>query len=277
MAYEQGGVWYGDDGRAHGSQETAEADDAARKRVGATDWGSVESRLKEGAAARGSTYDVSDLEGIKRNFGYDRPTGSLEDLIGQAFSRYDQRANNTPGGGGGDGGGSSVSQQWSTQPVRSGRGDDLYSLLLGRVNQGLTPDRNDPAIRAQADAYAANQERARRNYLSDTAERSGPFANLRGERRMASERYGAQTGAFEAELLGREVAARRDEVAQALQLLTGRVSAEEEMGLRRELADLEAQLRREGLATGNDQFMRDLALREWDRGNYWDFNWAGLA
>lgn len=201
------------------------------------------------------------------------PEGWARDYLGRNpgdSNRITEAYGSGQSGGGSD---SSPTQQWNAQPAASSRSDDLYQQLLQRTQQGLDVDRNTPAIRAQADAFSANQERSRRNYLSDTAERMGPYASgaLQGERRMASERAGIASGAFEAELVGREITARRDEIAQALSLLTGRVSAEDEMALRRELADLEAQLRREGyglqrygLDQGNDQFLRQLAQRQYE-------------
>jgi hypothetical protein len=69
-------------------------------------------------------------------------------------------------------------------------------------------DRSDPVVRAQADAYSANAERAMRNYLSDLAEKN-PGQNLQGEKRMAAERLGQKTARFEARLIAEQCAARR--------------------------------------------------------------------
>ena len=181
------------------------------------------------------------------------------------------------------------------------RADALYSQLSQKANQSLQIDRNDPIIRAQADAYSANQERSKRNYLSDVAERSGPLANIRGEQRMAAERVGQATGSFEAELLGRELTARRDEIMQALQMSGSLLNADQQRQLQSELAmldqaikeqnvalgfrgqDLDYSLGREGLGVqrrgqdfGMDQFLKELAIREWDTTNKWDYAWAGL-
>lgn len=187
-------------------------------------------------------------------------------------------------GGDNSGGGSSVSQQWnSTQSQTPSAADAFYQQLLQRSQQGLNVSRTDPAIRSQADAFSAQGSRARREYLNDLAESTGPLANIGGEERLSAQRLGQASGAFEAQLMGQEVAARRDEIAQALQLMAGRLTTEQTLALQRELAMLDAQLRREGfgvqrdsMSLQNDQFLRELALREWDTANKWDFNWAGV-
>lgn len=185
------------------------------------------------------------------------------------------------GGDGGSGGGSSVSQQWNSAGPSNANADAFYQQLLARSQQGLNVSRTDPAIRSQADAFSAQGERARREYLNDLAESTGPLANIRGEERLSAQRLGQASGAFEAQLMGQEVAARRDEIAQALQLMAGRLTAEQSMALERELAMLDAMLRREGfglqregMLLQDDQFRRRLGFDEWDRGNYWDYQWT---
>lgn len=180
------------------------------------------------------------------------------------------------GGGGGWNGGSGGASFDS-------RTEELYQMLLHRATQGLNVDPNDPVIRAQSDAYGANAERARRNFLADTAESAGPLANLQGERRLSAERLGQQTGAFESELVGREMTARRNEIAQALQSMQGLLTTEQSMALQRELAMLnnaiqqqELSLRGQQMSMQNDQFLRQLGFQEADRASYWDALRSGL-
>jgi hypothetical protein len=135
----------------------------------------------------------------------------------------------------------------------------LYDELLSRATQGLKIDRNDPIIRDQADAYSANLERSKRNDLADLAERSGPLANLRGETRLANERMGQAAGAFEAQLMGRELTARRDEIAQALSSMQGLLTTEQQLALQREL----------GLLNNAIQ-QQQLGFNYWDAQNKWD-------
>src|SRR5262249_50396659 len=46
----------------------------------------------------------------------------------------------------------------------------LYNLLMQRATQTLTPDANDPVIKAQTDAYAADTTRQARDLMSANAE-----------------------------------------------------------------------------------------------------------
>lgn len=183
-------------------------------------------------------------------------------------------------------------QQWNAQPsAMQGQSDALFKLLMERATQGTAVDRNDPNIRAQVDPVVAQQERASRNYLDDLAERSGPLANLQGERRLAAERSGQAAGAFESEVIGREMAGRRDEIMQALQLYGNRLTVEQQLAMQQELAQLNASLQRESfgiqrdelglrrdqMGMANDQFLRELALREWMAGDSSDRAWAGFG
>jgi hypothetical protein len=69
---------------------------------------------------------------------------------------------------------------------------------------------DDPVVRVQVDAYRAEQERARRNHMSDLAERAGGNpGNLDGERRLVAERMGHAVGQFTADVIAKETEARR--------------------------------------------------------------------
>ena len=73
-----------------------------------------------------------------------------------------------------------------------------------------TVTQDDPVVRAQIDAYRAEQERARRNHISDLAEKAGGNpVNLEGEKRMAAETVAHAVGLFAAETIAKEVEARR--------------------------------------------------------------------
>jgi hypothetical protein len=69
----------------------------------------------------------------------------------------------------------SPAQQWNAQPApqQASPGGDLMNLLMQRIQR---PDvtANDPTVRAQADAYSANQTRGSRNYLADSRREGGP-------------------------------------------------------------------------------------------------------
>lgn len=192
----------------------------------------------------------------------------------------------------------------SVAPVRDPRLDQLYNTLMQRAQQGTNIDRNNPIIRAQADAFSANEERSRRNYLSDLAEKSGPNANLRNEARMSAEKVGQSTGGFEAELMGRELGARRQEISEALNSAQGLLTEEQRLALTNELHRLDDATRRFGIQTqdkqyyaglgqnqrqfdqdlgyrnraldqGDAQFRDRLGFDYADRSNYWDSLYRG--
>jgi hypothetical protein len=142
--------------------------------------------------------------------------------------------------------------------MRSG----LESILMGRASQSLTDiGRNDPIIAAQSNAFSAQQQRAMRDYLMETAERQGPNANMNMERRMAAENVGQATGAFEAQLMGRELEARRREIMQSLELGLGYMSEQDRIALQRELGLLEAELGRMNLGQRAYEFDTDDEFR----------------
>ena len=154
--------------------------------------------------------------------------------------------------------------------------NEFVKLLMERAQRGPV-DRRDAEVRAQADAYGAQQTRASRNYLSDLAEREGGApVNLRGEERMAAERAGQASGAFEAEIIGRLNANRRDELLQYMQMWGNQLSNDQRIAIERELATLNDRARAADRSQQMEQFMRELSLREWDLGQGYDLRWAGL-
>lgn len=238
--------------------------------------------------------------------GGDRDSGGYStDLNDPAMAGAPARTDSAPTYGGtssgsGSGGGANVASEWlqrydSERAENKARADSLYGTLMDRSQQSLNVGANDPIIRGQSDAYSAQVERQRRNYLSDTAEQRGPYANIQGERRMTAEKAGQATAGFEAQLLGRELSARRNEIAQALAQMGGMLSGDQTRALQGELATIDNQLRRDlgfagidaqrdlgfagldvsrrGQDMGMDQFLRQLALNEWVAGNQSDQFW----
>lgn len=280
----------------------------------------------------GSYQQRSQSGGDRDSGGYS--TDRNDPAMGNAGARSDSAP--TYGGGfGGGGGGNNVASEWlkrydTERAENKSRADALYNTLLQRSRQSLDmfggptrtggdvgmtggnmspggagPSRTDgmsgrvtdPIIRGQVDAFGAQTERARRNYLSDVAEQRGPYANIQGERRMSAEKAGQAVGGFQAQLLGRELTARRDEIAQALAQMGGMLSGDQTRALQGELAAIDSQLRRDlgfaGIAAqrdlgfagldvsrrgqdmGMDQFLRQLALNEWIAGDQSDQFWFG--
>lgn len=199
----------------------------------------------------------------------------------------------------------SVAQQWTQQTPgqaaataqTTDRKNTLYDTLLSRANQSLTVDPNDPNIRQQTDAYAANEERAKRNYLADVAEKDGPNANIRGETRMANERVGQRTGTFASQLVGQELTARRAEIQHALDTEGAMLTEDQRLALQEKLAMFDNALKQQGLGLQekslglqekglnndmtrallqNQQFQDDLGLRAEDRASYYDLVRRGL-
>lgn len=140
--------------------------------------------------------------------------------------------------------------------------DKLYQQLLDRATQGTKIDKNDAIIRAQADAYNATTDRSTRNYLADLAEQAGPNTNLRGEQRMAAEKSGQAEAGFEAELMGRELQARREEIQNALTEMGSLLTADQQAALQKELAVMDNALKKLALDQNNDQFLKDLDYRK---------------
>lgn len=136
-----------------------------------------------------------------------------------------------------------IAQRESAQQAQR---DQLYGTLMGRAQQSTNINADDPVIRGQVEAFRNEQTRGKRDYLSDVAESAGSLANLRGEKRMAAERTGQATGGFQAQLLGRELSAKRAEIADALQSMGGMLSADQQANLTRELGNIDSQLRSVG-------------------------------
>lgn len=275
---------------------------------------------RRGASGQtGSGTDSAEL--TKQGYGSGRDE-TADDAFGQTQQRDVQSSNSGNSGSndpflGNQGGNSNqgppewyrqeIERQRAAETERKAKGDALYGTLMDRAKQSLAVDRTDPGIRSQADAFSAQQMRGMRNQMSDLAESAGPYAQgqLRNEQRMANERYGATTGAFEAELMNREVAARRNEISDALGQMGGMLSADQQMGIQRELGLLDSGLRDRGLdiqrqlgfgdlglrgrqidnqnnqfysnqRTMNDQFLAQLGLNAEDRGRYWDAIYSGI-
>ncbi len=150
----------------------------------------------------------------------------------------------------------------------TGRANALYDLLMQRAGQSLDVNPDDPIIRRQSDAYGAQQERSRRDYLASVAEREGDNANIGAETRRSAEQVGQSTGAFEAQLMGQELSARRQEIRDALNGAMGFLTNQQQLQLQEELAQLELALRQyqfgANLGQEESQFGRTLAQRAFE-------------
>lgn len=194
-----------------------------------------------------------------------------------------------------------VGDQEAASAQAKQRSDALYSTLSDRAGQSLNVNASDPIIANQVNAYRAEQDRSSRNYLGDLAEQSGPYANLRGEQRSAAEKVGQNTGSFQAQLIGGELQSRRAEIAQALSQQGGMLSGDQQRALQAQLAQMDQAiaeanaktsassvanqfslgqqglgLQAQGLNQSNDQFLKELALRQWQAQDNSNLGWAQL-
>lgn len=153
------------------------------------------------------------------------------------------------------------------------RFNDLYSALLGRSQQSLNVNPNDPIIAGQVDSYRAEQTRGVRDYLAQQAEAQGPYSNLNSERRLANEKAAQSTGSLQASLIQNELMARRTEIQNALTQMGGMLSDQQKIALQQQLGMIDANLRQQALNSGNDQFLADLGLRAANQANYWNYQY----
>lgn len=147
--------------------------------------------------------------------------------------------------------------------------DAFRTSLVSALNRGnATPTLDDPTIKAQSDAYAVGQTRAREQARAAMAERmahdgapgvnSGAFNDgLAG----LYQQQGEAVGANNAKLLGNEAQARKQELLQAAAIAGNTLNAEQSRALQQQLAELDAQIRREGIAQQGSLGQGDLQLR----------------
>jgi hypothetical protein len=136
--------------------------------------------------------------------------------------------------------------------------DGLFSTLLQRSQQGLKASIHDDHLRPQFEAYNAAQERARRNIVSDAAEANGPLSNNLGYQRMAAERMGQNVGAFSADLVAKEVQAKRTEIQAALTQMGSMLTEDQRAALEMELAKMDQVIKEKQIGLGG----RELDIRE---------------
>lgn len=272
-------------------------------------------------------------------YGADWLKGNLESRRSNTPEQGEQTEYQAPSGSGGSSSSSSVMNSWAQVPdsftnaikdqndlIRNAQAkeearqaqlatekaaqdtkrDQLYGELQTRAHQSLDINADNPIIKGQVDSYRAEQERAGRNYISDMAEAAGPLGNINGERRIAHERTGQNTAAFQSEKLGAELTSRRAEIADALNSMRGMLTTDQQTNLQRELDSLDNQISSVGqglasagavgatslgygnLASSNQlgnrgldlqalaqelqsrQFYDNLGLQATDRGSYWD-------
>lgn len=143
---------------------------------------------------------------------------------------------------------------------RKTKADQLFGTYQDRANQTLAFNAQDPIISGQVDAYRAEQERSKRNYLSDLAEKAGPNANLLAEERLANEHLGSNVSGYQAKLMSDELTNRRAEIAQALASEGSMLSLDQQQQLQEKLASIDALLKQQGITQSGQLGNRGLDI-----------------
>ncbi len=149
----------------------------------------------------------------------------------------------------------------STLASTPSKSEALYQMLLDRAKQGENVNPNDPVLRNQTDAFNAQQQQARRNYLSETAERQGPSGNIDAESRASAEQVGQNTSGFQAQLVQRELQSKRDEIQQALTQMGAQLSDEQRQALQQKLAEMDNALQYARLNEQGSEFGQSIGLQ----------------
>jgi hypothetical protein len=141
-----------------------------------------------------------------------------------------------------------------------------------RIDQpiGFNPD--DPIFKGQTAAFQRASDRDTARKRAELAERSAARGTLNaGGFDVDTERILTEQGqneqAFETQLAGTELRSQRDQVMRALELGAGRLSDTERNALAERLAQLDAALRREGLALQGLLGNRSLNIQERGQSN----------
>jgi hypothetical protein len=133
---------------------------------------------------------------------------------------------------------------------------------MDRIKQNVVPDPNDPALKAQTDAFNANQDRATTHYLQQLAEQGGANANIAAETRSAKESAGQAEGTFGAQTTLNEITARRAEVQQAIQSAVSMGEADKALALQDKLAQLDNAFKYYSARQQDTQFNKQLDQSE---------------
>jgi hypothetical protein len=114
----------------------------------------------------------------------------------------------------------------------------LAELGPNSTNPAFSIDPNNPVLQNRVDAFGVQQQQGERNTLSQLAEKSGPNANLDAATRSLGEAAGQATSGFKATLMGQQLQARQSEIQAVLAQYGNMLTAEQQMQLNEELAQL---------------------------------------
>lgn len=138
--------------------------------------------------------------------------------------------------------------------------------LIALIGQNAVPAADDPIIKRQSEVFAAGQQRAAKQAQDEAAEAAGAegmgsSGALELRKRAASERAGNAIGAFEADLTNREYVRRKQEIQDYMKMNAATIDADQQRMLQRELAQLDAALRRQGYDVQTSLGNRELDIR----------------
>lgn len=139
------------------------------------------------------------------------------------------------------------------------------NTLINQMAQQEVPDVNDAAIKAQLDPMRAEAERAMRGDIRSEAEAA--FASDQDfgapEKVAAQERAGQQVGLKAADLVGRELTARRDQIKSALAQFGDTMEADQKRALEEKLRKMEDATKRYGIDTDRDVAKSDQDIKRY--------------
>lgn len=204
--------------------------------------------------------------------------GGVVDVNNPMYTNYQEEPQQqTEEGGGvqGTGGGSANSDGSGQAPsnpyappeastTNAGSQATYRDALIKQMTENPIPGKDDEAVAAQVNPFKAAMERQRDQTIRSEAEHafaSGGQDYGAPERAVAGERAGQQAGLFESQVVGRELQARRQQIQSALLQFGNTLSGDQQRALQKQLADLDAQLKREGLNVQSTLGQGDLGLR----------------
>ncbi len=200
------------------------------------------------------------------------PFGEVLDL-GTGYKTGHPTAGWTPPGGGGGGGGTGAGGGDGVGGAGTGGTsfqDQIRAMLLDQLKKAGQPvDLNDPALKAELDTQGNALEQTRRDRRGAAAERAAMQGLLSG---------GQSSGAFDSEvasgfedkannqsavianMYGREMQAKRTQMQNLLNMAVQSGDAESARALQLKIAEMDAELKRMGLAQSQSQWNDSFGL-----------------
>lgn len=191
------------------------------------------------------------------------PTGYFSKDGGTTWNWHDR----TGGTGGGTGAPSAVNPANIPADVAA-MDPALHEAIVKLLAQGNTPvSADDPLIASQVQAYRQQQDLARQQGRQANAEAAAyegtPTSTFDTQNQRAFETEGQNIGGFQANLIGNELKARRQQVVEAIQFAQGA----DAQALQLELANIDETLKNQqfydqlGVGVGLDQAKLNAAIK----------------